>query len=386
MIDAAVLKDEVRKRMTPGWLLVGLIMLGGVILTFRRFAFGLSATTNLSDQAPWGFWIGFDVVTGVALAGGGFTMAFIVHLLGDNTYKPLVRPAILTAFIGYVLVIFGLMFDLGKPWNIWHAIVYWNPHSVLFEVAWCVMLYTTVLLLEFLPTLFEGLNAEEPLRILKRVAIPLYIAGVVLSTLHQSSLGSLFLIAPSKLHPLWYTPILPILFFISAMTVGTAMVIVEAYISSKLMRRGLELSLLAKLGRYLAFMDLFYIAVKLQDLTKREMWGEVFSGSMESIAFLIEMSLFVVPLFILFNDRVRTKRGPLFAAALMVVVGLIANRMNVSLVGMLRGMESNYLPNWQEIWVSTFIVVMGGIAFGAAAKWLPVFASEEELEKETEAN
>jgi Ni/Fe-hydrogenase subunit HybB-like protein len=380
MFDAAVLKQEMQKRMTPGWLLVYLILIGGMIITVRRFAFGLNAVTNLSDQAPWGFWIGFDVVTGVALAGGGFTMAFIVHLLGDRTYQPLVRPAILTAFIGYVLVIIGLMFDLGKPWNIWHALIYWNPHSVLFEVAWCVMLYTMVLLLEFLPTLFEGLNAEEPLRLLKRIAIPLYIVGVVLSTLHQSSLGSLFLIAPSKVHPLWYTPILPILFFISAMTVGVAMVIVEAYISSKLMRRGLELSLLAKLGRYLAFLDLFYIAIKFQDLTKREVWGEVFSGSMESIAFLVEMALFILPLGILFNDRLRLKRGPLFAAALMVVVGLIANRMNVSLVGMLRGMESNYLPNWQEIWISVFIVVIGGVVFGAAAKWLPVFEPEEESE------
>ena len=378
MLYADLLKVELKKRLTPGWLLVWVILAGGLILTIRRFAWGIGATTNLSDQAPWGMWIGFDVVSGVALASGGFTMAFIVHIVGDKMYKPLVRPAILTAFIGYLLVIVGLMYDLGLPWNIWHAIIYWNPHSVMFEVAWCVILYTTVLFLEFLPVVFEGLNAEEPLRILKRIKIPLYITGIILSTLHQSSLGSLFLIVPNKLHALWYTPILPALFFLSAMTVGVAMVIVEAYISSKLMRRGLELSLLAKLGLYLAFLDLFYLAVKVQDLTKRGVWGEAFSGSSESIAFGIEMLLYVLPLFILFNARLRVRRALLFAAGLMVVVGLIVNRINVTLVGMSRWTPETYFPNWQEFWVSIFIVTIGGLLFGLAARFLPVFTAEEE--------
>lgn len=369
---------ELRKYVTPGRVFVGIILLGGVIITIRRFALGLGATTNLTDQIPWGFWIGFDVVSGVALAAGGFTMAFLVHIAGDKTFKPLVRPAILTAFLGYLIVIVGLLFDLGKPWNIWHAIFWWNPHSVMFEVAWCVMLYTTVLFLEFLPVVFERLQAEQPLRMIRRIAIPLYILGIILSTLHQSSLGALFLIVPTKLHPLWYTPILPVLFFISAMTVGVAMVMFEAFVSSKFMRRGLELNLLSKLGRYLAFINLFYVAVRVQDLTKRGAWGHAFTGSYESVFFIVEMLLFIVPLFILFNARARSRRGPLFVSCFMVVLGLVLNRINVAIVGITRGAGGSYFPNWQEFWLSAFIVVAAALAFGLAARFLPIFPKEKE--------
>lgn len=369
---------ELRKYVTPGWVFVGIILLGGVIITIRRFALGLGATTNLTDQTPWGLWIGFDVVSGVALAAGGFTMAFLVHIAGDKTFKPLVRPAILTAFLGYLIVIVGLLFDLGKPWNIWRAIFWWNPHSVMFEVAWCVMLYTTVLFLEFLPVVFERLQAEEPLRMMRRIAIPLYILGIILSTLHQSSLGALFLIVPTKLHPLWYTPILPVLFFISSMTVGVAMVMFEAFVSSRLMRRGLELDLLSRLGRYLAFINLFYLAVRIQDLTKRGVWGHVFTGSYESIFFIVEMLLFIVPLFILFNARARGRKGPLFASCFMVVLGLVLNRINVAIVGIIRGAGGSYFPNWQEFWVSAFIVVAAALVFGLAARFLPIFPKEKE--------
>ncbi len=375
-VDA--LRLEIRKRMTPGWFLVGIILVVGFLIVVRRFALGLGAATNLSDRAPWGLWIGFDVVSGVALAAGGFTMAFIVHLAGDRTYRPLVRPAILTAFLGYLLVIVGLIVDLGKPWNMWHIFFFWNPHSVMFEVAWCVILYTTVLFMEFLPAVFERFRAEIPLRMLRTIAIPLYVAGVILSTLHQSSLGSLFLIMPTKLHPLWYTPILPVLFFLSALTVGTAMVMVEAILSSKLMRRGLELDLLSRLGRWLAVLDLFYVVVRLQDLGKRGAWEHVVSGSFESVFFIVEMLLFIVPLFLLFSNRARRKRGPLGAAAFMVVLGLILNRINVTLVGTMRGAGASYLPNWQEVWVSAFVVVCGALAFGLIARLLPVFPAEDE--------
>ncbi|MCK4304107.1 MAG: Ni/Fe-hydrogenase cytochrome b subunit [Candidatus Eisenbacteria sp.] len=377
VVDAEVLKLELRKRLTPGWFLVGIILLGGLIIAVRRFACGLGAVTNLSDQIPWGFWIGFDVVSGVALAAGGFTMAFIVHIAGDKAYRPLVRPAILTAFLGYIIVIVGLLFDLGRPWNIWRAIFWWNPHSVMFEVAWCVMLYTTVLFLELLPVVFEGLRAEAPLRMMRRIAIPLYIVGIILSTLHQSSLGSLFLIVPTKLHPLWYTPMLPVLFFLSALTVGAAMVIFEAFLSSKLMKRGLELELLSKLGRYLAFIDLFYVIVKVQDLGKRGAWGHAFTGSYESIFFIVEMLLFILPLFVLFNARARMQRSLLFTSALMVVLGLVLNRINVSLVGIIRGTGGSYFPNWQEFWISAFVVVAGALVFGLITRFLPVFPKEE---------
>ena len=168
--------------------------------------YGLGGSTNLSDKFPWGLWIGFDVLCGVGLAAGGFTLVAIVHIFNIERYKPILRPAILTAFLGYSLVVVALLYDLGRPDRIWHPLVMWNPHSVMFEVAWCVTLYTTVLFLEFLPVVFEKFGWHKPLEWIHNISVPLMIAGVLLSTLHQSSLGSLYLIVPEKLYPLWYTP------------------------------------------------------------------------------------------------------------------------------------------------------------------------------------
>ena len=182
---------------------------GGLYAIWLRVTGGLGAVTNLNDQFPWGIWVGFDILCGVGLAAGGFTLCAIVHIFNLEQYKPILRPAILTAFLGYVFVVFALMFDLGRPDRIWHPLVMGNPHSVLFEVAMCVMFYSTVLALEFSPAVFERFSWEAPLKIVHTISVPLIILGVILSTLHQSSLGSLYLIVPHKLHPLWYTPMLP---------------------------------------------------------------------------------------------------------------------------------------------------------------------------------
>ncbi|HKJ68456.1 MAG TPA: NrfD/PsrC family molybdoenzyme membrane anchor subunit, partial [bacterium] len=163
-----------------------LVILVGLYAAVLRYSQGLGTATNLNDNFPWGLWIGFDVLCGVGLASGGFTLAAVVYIFNIKQFKPIIRPAILTAFLGYLLVIVGLLFDLGKPWNIWHPVVMWNPHSVMFEVAWCVMLYTAVLALEFSPVVFEKFRLQKPLKIIKRITIPLVILGVILSTLHQS--------------------------------------------------------------------------------------------------------------------------------------------------------------------------------------------------------
>ena len=203
------------------WTIVGV----GATVTLFRFAHGLGAATALHDTAPWGLWIGFDVMAGVALAAGGFVLAATVYICGLEKYRPFVRPAILTAFLGYTAVAIGLLYDLGLPWRIWHPMIFPQHHSVLFEVAMCVMLYLTVLALEFAPVVLEHPLFSHPLfktvlSLLKKFTIVLIIAGIVLSTLHQSSLGSLFLITPYRLHPLWYSPIIYVLFFISAIGLG----------------------------------------------------------------------------------------------------------------------------------------------------------------------
>ena len=224
------------------------IMLSGLYATYLRVMYGLGGSTNLSDKFPWGIWIGFDVMCGVGLAAGGFTLVAMVHIFNIEAYKPVLRPAILTAFLGYTLVVVGLLFDLGRPDRLWHPLVMWNPHSVMFEVGWCVTLYTTVLALEFSPLVLERLGWKKALGWIRTALIPLVIVGVILSTLHQSSLGSLYLIVPHKLHPLWYTPLLPVFFFVSALTVGLAMTIFESWHSSKAFGRQLELPLLKGLA------------------------------------------------------------------------------------------------------------------------------------------
>ena len=360
------------------WVVAVLIVIQGLYLTGRRFLLGLGSVTNLSDHFPWGLWIGFDVMGGVALAAGGFTLCCLVYIFGYHRYHSIVRPTVLTAFLGYLLVAVGLLYDLGKYFNIWHAIVFWNPHSVMFEVAWCVMLYLTVLFMEFLPVVFEKFKWGKALRVMQKITIPLILAGVILSTLHQSSLGSLFLIAPEKLHTLWYTPILPLLFFMSAVAVGPAMVIVESSLSSRLFHRSLELPILADLARFLQVALILYIGVRVQDIFVRGVQADMFVFQFETINFWLENLLFIVPFVILALPGKRYNKTWLFSSAAMVVAGVVYNRLNVSWVGMLRASGAHYSPRISEIGVSVFLVTAGMIAFYFIAKWFPVFPSEED--------
>src|SRR5947208_1317231 len=310
-----------------------LVLLAGAYSAFLRFTKGLSATTNLSDQFPWGIWIGFDVMCGVALAAGGFTLVAFVHIFNVEEYKPVLRPAILTAFLGYTLVVVGLLFDLGRPDRLWHPLVMWNPHSVMFEVAWCVTLYSTVLFLEFIPVVFERFGFHKPLEWIHKISVPLMILGVLLSTLHQSSLGTLFLIVPSKLYPLWYTPILPLLFYVSAIAVGLAMTIFESWHSSRAFGRALELPLLTSMGRVLAVILSVYLWIRFLDLSHRHVFALLLENRIETWLFALEIALMVVPMLLLYQASIRTRPGALYACAVMVVFGFIANRLNVGTTG-----------------------------------------------------
>ena len=363
---------------TPGTIILLFLILLGAVMAVYRFAKGLGASTNLSDTFPWGLWIGVDVLSGVALAAGGFTIAAAVYIFNLKKYHPILRPAILTAFLGYMVVIVALLFDLGKPYNIWHPMVMWQPHSVMFEVGWCVMLYSTVLALEFSPAALEKFKMDGLLKIIKVVTIPLVIAGIILSTLHQSSLGSLFLIVPDKLHSIWYTPLLPVMFFVSAVMVGLAMVIFESFISSKTFNRTLELNLLSGLAKAEIFVLLIYFALKIGDLGVRGSLPLVFQGTLEGNMFLLEIGLGVVlPFFLLCIPQVRTSRGGLFIASLMVIIGLILNRTNVSVIGMLKGSNASYFPSWMEFAVTASVIAGGLIAFRIAVKYFDVFPSQE---------
>jgi len=270
------------------WFLVGVAAVVAVV----RFARGLGVTTALTDANPWGMWVGFDVMGGVALAAGGFVLAATVYIFRREHYHVIIRPAILTAFLGYLAVIIGLMVDLGRPWNIWRPMLYWNLHSPLFEVAMCVMLYTTVLALEFAPVVLERFAWAVPIiRLLRRLTLPLVIVGIALSTLHQSSLGTLFLLSGARMHPLWFSPLLPLLFLVSAVGLGLGMVTVESLVTSWLYRREPEWALLRGLTRAATVVLSLYLVVRLGDLVARGELGRAFDGSWFAALFWVEMSM-----------------------------------------------------------------------------------------------
>ena len=349
------------------------IMASGLYATYLRIFYGLGGSTNLSDKFPWGLWIAFDVMCGVGLAAGGFTLVAMVHIFNIEKYRPILRPAILTAFLGYSLVVVGLLYDLGRPDRLWHPLVMWNPHSVMFEVAWCVTLYSTVLFLEFLPVVLEKFGLHKPLNWIHKISVPLMILGVLLSTLHQSSLGTLFLIVPEKLYPLWYTPILPLLFYVSAIAVGLAMTIFESWHSSRAFGRALELPLLMSMARVLAVVMSVYLWIRFLDLSHRHVFGLLSQNRIETWLFALEIALMVVPTVLLYQQRVRSSPGRLYACAVMVVFGFIANRLNVAVTGMEAGSGAHYIPKWTEIAVTLSIVGAGFAIFRVIAEYFPIF-------------
>lgn len=372
------------------WKLVFLLLLAaGLYATIIRFTQGLGASTNLSDQFPWGIWISFDVLCGVMLAAGGFTLTAAVHILNVKRLHSIIRPTILTAFLGYLLVCAALMFDLGKPYNIWHPLIMRNPHSVMFEVAYCVMLYTTVLALEFSPIVLERFNLQKPLKVVRAILIPLVICGVILSTLHQSSLGTLYLIVPEKLHPFWYSPLLPVFFFLSAIAVGLAMTIFESSLSSKHFGLQLELPVLRELGRWLVVVLGVYGILRFEDLANRGALKLAFRPGYETYLFWLEILLAcVLPLMLLVQRRVRTSANGLYLSAVLVVLGFITNRMNVSITGFEGSTGVRYFPKWSELAVTGMIIGVGFAAFGLAVRYLPIFPKEElavEKSRETSA-
>lgn len=349
------------------------LMAAGLYAAYVRIDKGLGGATSLSDQFPWGLWIGFDVLCGVGLAAGGFTLAATVHIFNIERYKPILRPAILTAFLGYLLVILALMFDLGLPYRIWHPLVMWNPHSVMFEVGWCVTLYTTVLALEFSPVVLERLHWNRALAWMRIILIPLVILGVILSTLHQSSLGSLYLIVPHKLYPLWYTSLLPVFFFVSALCAGLAMTIFESWHSSRAFGKQLELSLLSSMGRLLGVLLSVYLTMRFLDLLHRGALSLLLQRRPETYLFFLEIVLFAVPTFLLFRRGVYSSASALYGCAVMVLFGFVANRLNVSVTGMEAGSGVSYFPKWTEIAVTLFIVALGFAIFRFAVRYLPIF-------------
>jgi Ni/Fe-hydrogenase subunit HybB-like protein len=343
------------------WFLLGIAAVVAVV----RYAVGLGATTALTDTTPWGMWIGFDVMAGVALAAGGFVIAATVYIFGRDRYHHISRPAILTAFLGYLAVICGLLVDLGRPWNIWRMIVNWNPHSPLFEVGVCVMLYTTVLALEFAPVVLERFPwARTTVKILRKLTLPIVIVGIALSTLHQSSLGTLFLLQEGRMHPLWFTPILPALFLISAIGLGLGMVTFEGLVTSWLYKRQAEWSQFRGLTRAAAIVLSIYLAARLIDLAVRGNLGYAFDGSWWSILFWIEITMSAVAPILLFSlPHSRGRPWAISWGAVLIVAGFILHRADVGGISHMAVTGEAYVPALSELAISLGVVSLMAVIF-----------------------
>ncbi|MDX2118506.1 MAG: Ni/Fe-hydrogenase cytochrome b subunit [Planctomycetota bacterium] len=391
---------------TPGMWVVTAIAALGVIAWLFRMALGLGASTNLTNSYPWGIWIALDVATGVALAAGGFTTAFLAHILHREQFHPLVRPAILTAMLGYTFVALGVMTDLGRFWAMWHVMLppYWQPNSVLFEVAICVMCYLTVLYIEFLPATCERfigrvhlpgplavLNApiDRMLRLadrtLSRVMTVFIILGIMLSCMHQSSLGTLMVIAQGKLHAFWHTPALPLLFLLSAFAVGYPMVILESIIAHRSLRLPIDRDLLARLARFIPFTLAIYLAGKLIDLGLRGQLPSLFSAGTHSVLLLCELTLgVIVPIVIFSSPRRRTSVRWLLTGAALVVCGVAFNRLNVFLLNYAPlDPRASYFPSFSEIIVTLGAIALTILAYRAIVFHLPVIEHFNPLVKES---
>src|SRR6266568_4140774 len=318
---------------------VAIIFAAGIYATYARFALGFSQSTHLTDPQPWGLWVGLGTLCGVGLSAGGFALAAGVYLLGFERYRPVLRAAVLVSFLGYSSVIAGMMYELGLPWRIWHPIVMWNRHSVLFEVSWCVMLYTTVLALEFSPSLVEKIPLrgfrEFYLKWHHKILIALVLVGTLLSSMHQSFLGALYLITKGKLDPLWYSPYLTTEFYLSAIPAGLAVTIMALYLCVRSLNVRLDVKILSDVSRVIAPMLALWGVFRILDLITHDATPYLFLWREETLSFWLEMTLFVIaPLLLLTRNKVRNTPQYLYWTCALVVMGFMANRLNVSITGL----------------------------------------------------
>ena len=376
-----------RSLLTPFNIIAGIIVLMGLIITALRFTGGLAAVTNLSDYNPWGLWIGFDLLCGVALAAGGYVTSAAVYIFGMKKYHSAVRPAILTGFLGYALVVLALNYDVGRPWRLpYPFVVQAGTTSVLFEVGACVLLYLIVLFVEFIPAASEWLGLKRARNLVVRLTMVLTILGVILSTLHQSSLGALFLIAPSKLHPLWYSQYIPVFFFISSIIAGLSMVIFEGTLTHRYFTDKMDDTHLREkedvvfgFGKAASFVLAAYFAVKVFGITMDNTWHYLSTGY--GAWFLVELLGFVALPCLLYSVGVRDRNIKLIKwTSALAVLGIVVNRFNVCLVAFNWHLPASerYFPSWMEIGLSLFIVTVGVVAFKFIVTFMPILYEHPE--------
>jgi len=368
---------------------IGVVAAIGLLAIFYRFLFGLGAVTALNDGYPWGLWIAFDVVIGTALACGGYAMALLVYIANHGEYHPLVRPALVTSAFGYTIAGTSVVLDVGRYWALWRVPLYfwhWNVNSVLLEVALCIMAYVLVAWLELSPAFLErGLTASSPRvrrfsawaqPLLNRALLWIIALGLLLPTMHQSSLGSLMLLSGPRLHPLWNTPLLPLLFLVSCIGMGYGAVVMEGAISSLWLNREPEREMLAGIGRTVVPVLVFYVLLRVFDLVWRGQLDALFALDHYSVMALMELALFVAAPLMLLSTRQRRDMGNLFRAAMVLLLAGSLYRIDTFLVAFNPGPHWAYFPSLGEIAITSGLVAIEILGYIGMVRFFPILTAQ----------
>jgi Ni/Fe-hydrogenase subunit HybB-like protein len=347
-------------------------MTGGIYAAYARMAHGAGSSTHLGNELPWSLVMGLNVFCGIAIAAGGFTVAASVYVLNLEEYKPMVRASLVTSFLGYLVAVLGFLSDQTLPGRIASRV--WRPHSILYGVAWALILFAAVLILEFAPELCERLVRRQPPRFVRSLSMPLLLVAVVFSVLYQTALADLLQSVPSKVSPLWSTPQLPFLFFISAVCAGLAVVIFASWHINLACGKGLSPSKVVGLGKVLAALLFLYLGLRIADLLYRGIPLLVWKNNPENVLLGLEMGLIFLPMALLISQRNLASPRMIYVCAVMVLAGLITNRLNTCITSVETATGSRYLPNWDEFVIAYSIIALGVAVFSVIAKRLPVFA------------
>jgi len=363
------------KILTPTFLICCLIFLISLIFMAKRFIYGLGAVSNMSDGYPWGLWIAFDVVIGTALGCGGYAMALLVYVLNKGEYHSLVRPALMTSLFGYTLAGLAVVIDVGRYWQLYNIFLPWhmNLNSVLLEVALCVGAYVAVLWVEFSPAFLEKFGSDNAKASMNKIMFIFIALGILLPTMHQSSLGTVMVVAGSKLSPLWWTRLLPVLFLISCIFLGYAIVVCESSITGSRYPIKDETDLLGKVSGVMAWLIAIYLVIRFADILIRGQLGLAFRGDLAGNMFLLENILLLVPMAVLFVPANRKNSRLMFFCAVSIVLAAVLYRFNTYIIGFDPGNGWHYFPSAGEIFISLGIVSLEIMAFLYFIKRLPIY-------------
>ncbi|MGE5546174.1 MAG: Ni/Fe-hydrogenase cytochrome b subunit [Solirubrobacterales bacterium] len=365
---------------TPMTVFLGALVTIAAYFLAQRFIYGLGAVTNINNGYPWGIWVVWDVVIATGFACGGYAMALVTYILNKGEYHPMVRPALTASLFGYSLGGASVLIDLGRYWNFWHILWpgYANPNSVMFEVAACISLYVVVLWIEFSPAFLEHFGMKDAKKKLSKAMFFFIGLGVLLPSMHQSSLGSLLVVMGAQIHPLWQTMLLPVLFLLTAACMGFAVVVLEATLAAVGFGRELdgELPVLSKIGKIIAGVLVVYLALRLGDIVVRGQVGRIFTSGFQSVMFLIEMALFITPVVLMAKPANRKRLSKLFAAAGLMLTGAVLYRIDAFLVAYDTGPGWHYFPSVPEMMVTIGVIALEILAYIVFVKKFPILPGQ----------